>query len=274
MEKGKPLPISALPKGERPERARPESEERESQSPKTGTPKKVPTGRASAKTGKSGASAPKTKSSNTKATKTGSGKSSSDKSGAAKSSSAKSSSPKSSSPKSSSPKSTLAKTVAVAPDSAMAASTKVTSAKVTSATTTSATTTSTKGVAPVSAPGKTPARERPDADALLKLILARLDDMKAEETVTIDLKGKSTLADYMVVSSGRANRHVGAIAEHVIEDLRKVGIKGTHAEGMTNCDWVLIDAGDVIVHLFRPEVRAFYNLEKMWTAGRDARVAT
>lgn len=264
MEKGKPLPISALPKGERPERARPESEERESQSPKTGTPKKVPTGRASAKTGKSGASAPKTKSSNTKATKTGSGKSSS----------AKSSSPKSSSPRSSSPKSTLAKTVAVAPDSAMAASTKVTSAKVTSATTTSATTTSTKGVAPVSAPGKTPARERPDADALLKLILARLDDMKAEETVTIDLKGKSTLADYMVVSSGRANRHVGAIAEHVIEDLRKVGIKGTHAEGMTNCDWVLIDAGDVIVHLFRPEVRAFYNLEKMWTAGRDARVAT
>ena len=98
--------------------------------------------------------------------------------------------------------------------------------------------------------------------------------MKAEETVTIDLKGKSTLADYMVVSSGRANRHVGAIAEHVIEDLRKAGIKGTHAEGMTNCDWVLIDAGDVIVHLFRPEVRAFYNLEKMWTAGRDARVAT
>ena len=259
MEKGKPLPISALPKGERPERARPESEERESQSPKTGTPKKVPTGRASAKTGKSGASAPKTKSSNTKATKTGSGKSSS---------------AKSSSPKSSSPKSTLAKTVAVAPDSAMAASTKVTSAKVTSATTTSATTTSTKSVAPVSAPGKTPARERPDADALLKLILARLDDMKAEETVTIDLKGKSTLADYMVVSSGRANRHVGAIAEHVIEDLRKVGIKGTHAEGMTNCDWVLIDAGDVIVHLFRPEIRAFYNLEKMWTAGRDARVAT
>ncbi len=269
MEKGKPLPISALPKGERPERARPESEERQSQSPKTGTPKKVLTGRASAKTGKSGASAPKTKSSNAKATKTGSGKSSSDKSGAAKSSSAKSSSPKSSSPKS-----TLAKTVAVAPDSAMAASTKVTSAKMTSATTTSATTTSTKSVAPVSATGKTPARERPDADALLKLILARLDDMKAEETVTIDLKGKSTLADYMVVSSGRANRHVGAIAEHVIEDLRKVGIKGTHAEGMTNCDWVLIDAGDVIVHLFRPEVRAFYNLEKMWTAGRDARVAT
>lgn len=259
MEKGKPLPISALPKGERPERARPESEERESQSPKAGSPKKTTSGRASSKTGKSGASAPKTKSSNTKATKTGSGKSSSDKSGAAKSSSAKSSSPKS----------TLAKTVAVAPDSAMA-----TSAKVTSATTTSATTTSTKSVAPVSAPGKTPARERPDADALLKLILARLDDMKAEETVTIDLKGKSTLADYMVVSSGRANRHVGAIAEHVIEDLRKVGIKGTHAEGMTNCDWVLIDAGDVIVHLFRPEVRAFYNLEKMWTAGRDARVAT
>jgi ribosome-associated protein len=103
---------------------------------------------------------------------------------------------------------------------------------------------------------------------VLDRILARLDDMKAEEITTIDLRGKSSLADYMVVASGRSNRHVGAVAENVIDDLGKVGIKGLRAEGMPNCDWVLIDSGDVIVHLFRPEVRAFYNLEKMWMPGR------
>ena len=88
--------------------------------------------------------------------------------------------------------------------------------------------------------------------------------MKAEETITIDLRGKSSLADFMIVTSGRANRHVGAIAENVVKGLNENGIKGVHVEGMPNCDWVLIDSGDVIVHVFRPEVRAFYNLEKMW----------
>ncbi len=108
---------------------------------------------------------------------------------------------------------------------------------------------------------------------MLDRILARLDDMKAEDILTIDLRGKTSLADYMVVASGRSNRHVGAVADNVIDDLNKSGIKGIRAEGMPNCDWVLIDAGDVILHLFRPEVRAFYNLEKMWMAGRKAPAA-
>ena len=104
-----------------------------------------------------------------------------------------------------------------------------------------------------------------DADKTLNLILSRLDDMKAEETVTIDLRGKSAFSDYMVVTSGRANRHVGAIAENVAQGLKDTGIKSIHVEGLPNCDWVLIDSGDVIVHVFRPEVREFYNLERLWT---------
>ena len=111
---------------------------------------------------------------------------------------------------------------------------------------------------------------RPDAEETLRLVLARLDDMKAEDTVTIDLSGKSTIGDYMVVTSGRSNRHVGAVADHVLEDLGKAGLPGVRVEGMPHCDWVLIDAGDVIVHVFRPEVRAFYNLEKMWAPGRSS----
>src|SRR3982075_916341 len=106
---------------------------------------------------------------------------------------------------------------------------------------------------------------QPDADKTLNLILSRLDDMKAEETVTIDLRGKSAFSDYMVVTSGRANRHVGAIAENVTKGLKETGIKSIHVEGLPNCDWVLIDSGDVIVHVFRPEVREFYNLERLWT---------
>jgi ribosome-associated protein len=111
---------------------------------------------------------------------------------------------------------------------------------------------------------------RPVSEETLRLVLARLDDMKAEDTVTIDLSGKSTIGDYMVVTSGRSNRHVGAVADHLLEDLRKAGVPGVRAEGMPHCDWVLIDAGDVIVHVFRPEVRAFYNLEKMWASGPSA----
>jgi ribosome-associated protein len=107
---------------------------------------------------------------------------------------------------------------------------------------------------------------RPDAEQALKVILGRLDDMKAEETVTIDLRGKSSLTDYMVVTTGRVNRHVAAIAENVMKGLAEAGIKSPHVEGMQNADWVLIDAGDVIVHIFRPEVREFYNLERMWNA--------
>ena len=106
---------------------------------------------------------------------------------------------------------------------------------------------------------------RPDADETLSTILHRLDDMKAEETITIDLRGKSSLADFMIVTSGRANRHVGAIAENVVKGLSESGIKGVHVEGMPNCDWVLIDSGDVVVHVFRPEIREFYNLERLWS---------
>jgi ribosome-associated protein len=111
---------------------------------------------------------------------------------------------------------------------------------------------------------------RPDAEETLRLVLARLDDMKAEDTVTIDLTGKTSLGDYMVVTSGRSNRHVNAVADHIVEDLESAGLRGIRVEGVPHCDWVLIDAGDVIVHVFRPEVRAFYNLEKMWAPGRPA----
>jgi ribosome-associated protein len=108
-------------------------------------------------------------------------------------------------------------------------------------------------------------KAQPDADKTLNIILSRLDDMKAEETITIDLRGKSAFSDYMIVTTGRANRHVGAIAENVTKALKENGIKNIHVEGLPNCDWVLIDSGDVVVHVFRPEVREFYNLERLWT---------
>jgi len=96
--------------------------------------------------------------------------------------------------------------------------------------------------------------------------------MKAEDSVVIDLSGKSSIADYMVVTSGRSQRHVSAVAEHVVKDLKEAGATHVRVEGMRQGDWVLIDAGDVIVHVFRPDVRAFYNLEKMWAAtNKDAR---
>ncbi len=114
-------------------------------------------------------------------------------------------------------------------------------------------------------------KTRPDAEETLRLVLARIDDMKAEDTVTIDLAGKTSIADAMVVTSGRSHRQVGAIADHLVKDLAQAGLPNVRVEGMPNCDWVLIDAGDVIVHVFRPEVRAFYNLEKMWAPGRSGR---
>jgi len=113
-------------------------------------------------------------------------------------------------------------------------------------------------------------RTRPDVKETVRLVLARLDDMKAEDIITINLSGKTSIGDYMVIASGRSQRHVGSVADRVIEALDEAGIPDIRVEGMPHCDWVLIDAGDVIVHIFRPEVRAFYNLEKMWTAGRGA----
>jgi ribosome-associated protein len=111
---------------------------------------------------------------------------------------------------------------------------------------------------------------RPDAAETLRVVLDSLDDMKAEDIVTIDLTGKTSIADTMVVASGRSNRHVGSIADEIVEQLKKAGARDLRVEGQPHCDWVLIDAGDVIVHVFRPEVRAFYNLEKMWAGGRPA----
>ncbi|MCC6887463.1 MAG: ribosome silencing factor [Hyphomicrobiales bacterium] len=114
---------------------------------------------------------------------------------------------------------------------------------------------------------------RTDTEATLRLVLASIDAMKAEDTVTIDLTGKSSIADRMVVTSGRSHRQVGAIADRVVEDLNKAGLKDVRIEGTPHCDWVLIDAGDVIVHVFRPEVRAFYQLEKMWSRGPKAQAS-
>ena len=114
---------------------------------------------------------------------------------------------------------------------------------------------------------------RLDAEEILRMVLVRLDDMKAEDTFTIDLREKSSIGDYMVVSSGRSQRHVGSVADRVVEDLHKAGVRA-QVEGTPHCDWVLIDAGDVIVHVFRPEVREFYNLEKMWMGGRPAQRAS
>ncbi|MEM6665062.1 MAG: ribosome silencing factor [Pseudomonadota bacterium] len=99
---------------------------------------------------------------------------------------------------------------------------------------------------------------------MLDLILATLDDAKAEDILTIDLQGKSPMGDYMVVASGRSNRHVSAIADQIARALKDVGAGSPRVEGLPHCDWVLIDPGDVVVHVFRPEVREFYNLEKMW----------
>lgn len=101
---------------------------------------------------------------------------------------------------------------------------------------------------------------------LLELVKTSLDDDKAEDIVVIDLAGKSSIADHMVIANGRSQRQVGAIADHLSRRLKESGFGTAKVEGMPACDWVLVDAGDVVVHLFRPEVRGFYNLEKMWSA--------
>jgi ribosome-associated protein len=96
-------------------------------------------------------------------------------------------------------------------------------------------------------------------------VLGSLDDDKAEDVVTIDLRNKSAMADYLVIASGRSTRQVGAMADHLMRKVKTDGFGTAAIEGVPQNDWVLIDAGDVIVHLFRPEVRAFYNIEKMWS---------
>lgn len=99
---------------------------------------------------------------------------------------------------------------------------------------------------------------------MLQRVLSSLDDDKAEDVVTIDLRGRSALADHMVIASGRSARQVGAIAEKLVERLKQVTGRTARVEGKETGDWVLVDTDDVIVHIFRPEVREFYQLEKMW----------
>jgi len=122
------------------------------------------------------------------------------------------------------------------------------------------------------APAEPSIEEQRSRTALEDLILSRLDEDKAQDIVFIDLKNKSSVADGMIVASGRSQRHVGALADHLLRALKDDGKGRARVEGLPHCDWVLIDAGDVIVHLFRPEVRSFYNIEKIWSVEPPARL--
>ncbi len=108
------------------------------------------------------------------------------------------------------------------------------------------------------------------SEAILKLVLSSLDDDKAEDIVTIDLQGKTAMADHMVICSGRSTRQVSAIAQKLLDRLKESFRLSARSEGKEVGDWVLIDTGDVVVHIFRPEVREFYQLEKMWQASGDS----
>lgn len=115
--------------------------------------------------------------------------------------------------------------------------------------------------------GSIHSREHPDSVISLKqLITGSLDGDKAEDIVIIDLANKSSIADYLIIASGRSARHVSSLAEHLLRRIKDNGHGSCRVEGLPQADWVLIDAGDIVIHLFRPEVRAFYNLEKMWAA--------
>ena len=111
------------------------------------------------------------------------------------------------------------------------------------------------------------ASEPDEVEALHKLVLASLDDDQAVDTISIPLAGKSTIADHMVIASGRSTRQVASMAQKLVEKIKGELGRIARIEGLPTADWVLIDAGDVIVHLFRPEVRSFYNLERMWNFG-------
>ncbi|HET9510092.1 MAG TPA: ribosome silencing factor [Sphingomonas sp.] len=119
---------------------------------------------------------------------------------------------------------------------------------------------------PTAAP-QSPSAEADSAEALHALILSSLEDDQAVDTVSIPLAGKSSIADYMVVASGRSTRQVASMANKLAEKIKTEFRRTARIEGLPNADWVLIDAGDVIIHLFRPEVRTFYNLERMWGFG-------
>ena len=114
-----------------------------------------------------------------------------------------------------------------------------------------------------------PSKSATVAAALHDMVLDQLDEDQAQDVVSIPLEGKSSIADHMVIASGRSTRQVAAIATHLAERLKKEGHGSPRIEGLPAADWVLIDAGDVVVHLFRPEVRSFYNLERMWGFGEE-----
>ena len=109
-----------------------------------------------------------------------------------------------------------------------------------------------------------------EPDSLHALVLTSLDDDQAQEVVSIPLEGKSAIADHMVIASGRSTRQVTAMAQKLAERIKKAGFGNARIEGLPAADWVLVDAGDIVVHLFRPEVRSFYNLERMWAFGDSA----
>ncbi len=111
------------------------------------------------------------------------------------------------------------------------------------------------------------AKTRPTSEVLMERILASLDDDKAEDVVQIDLRGKTAIGDFMVIASGRSTRQVAAMAEKLTDRLKQEYGIISKVEGKDTGDWVLVDTGDVIVHIFRPEVRDFYQLEKMWVPG-------
>jgi ribosome-associated protein len=110
-------------------------------------------------------------------------------------------------------------------------------------------------------------------DVLMQIIVEGLEEAKADDIVSIDLSGRTTLADRMIIASGRSSVHVGAIADRVVKACREAGYPSPKIEGMPLCDWVLLDAQNAIVHIFRPDVRRFYNLEKMWSADRPGEAA-
>ena len=103
------------------------------------------------------------------------------------------------------------------------------------------------------------------AESLLVLVRKQLEDDKAGDIVVIDLSGKSSIADFMVIASGQSTRQVGAMTDHLLAMFRQNGLRGAKVEGRSKSDWVLVDAGDIVIHLFRPEVREFYKLEKLWS---------
>jgi ribosome-associated protein len=109
-----------------------------------------------------------------------------------------------------------------------------------------------------------------DAGSLVRNVLQRLEDLKAEEILSIALAGKTSIADTMLIASGRSNVHVSAIADSVVKACKEAGIVSPRVEGLPHADWVVVDAGDLIVHVFKPDVRRFYNLEKMWGGDRPS----